>query len=46
VLEGLTWAGGSRPRPDPRLCSTLVDAPREGPVRPEIRERLAILARR
>jgi acetoin utilization protein AcuC len=46
VLAALHWNGGSRPPPDPALLTTLLDAPREGPVRPEIRERLARLARR
>ncbi len=46
VLRGLGWNGGKRPPPDPALLTTLIDAPREGPVRPEIRERLALLARR
>jgi acetoin utilization protein AcuC len=46
VLRGLSWNGGSRPPPAPDLLVTLLDAPREGPVRPEIRDRLARLARR
>ncbi len=46
VLRALTWGGGGRPAPDPALLTTLLDAPREGPVRPEIRDRLARLARR
>ena len=46
VLRDLTWNGGSRPPPDPALLTTLLDAPREGPVCPEIRDRLARLARR
>ncbi len=46
VLKALTWGGGSRPGPDPVLCRTLLDTAREGPVRPEIRDRLATLARR
>lgn len=46
VLAGLSWGGGGRPPPDPALLDTLIDAPREGPLRPEIRERLATLARR
>lgn len=45
VLRGLGWNGGSRPPPDPALLTTLIDAPREGPVRPEIRASLAALAR-
>ncbi|MGP3723125.1 acetoin utilization protein AcuC [Cereibacter sphaeroides] len=46
VLAGLDWGGGGRPPPAPPLIETLRDASREGPVRPEIRERLARLARR
>ena len=46
VLRGLGWNGGKRPPPDPALLTTLIDAPREGPVRPEIRDGLALLARR
>ncbi|MGP3695936.1 acetoin utilization protein AcuC [Rhodobacter sp. NSM] len=46
VLAALDWGGGGRPPPEPRLVETLRDPAREGPVRPEIRERLARLARR
>jgi acetoin utilization protein AcuC len=46
VLRGLGWGGGARPGPEPALLTTLLDPPREGPVRPEIRDRLALLARR
>jgi acetoin utilization protein AcuC len=46
VLRALGWNGGSRPPPDPALLSTLLDQPREGPVRAEIRDRLARLRRR
>jgi acetoin utilization protein AcuC len=46
VLTGLNWGGGGRPAPAPELLTTLIDAPREGPVRPEIRDRLALLAHR
>lgn len=46
VLGGLGWGGGGRPPPDPALLTTLLDPPREGPVRAEIRDRLAVLARR
>ena len=46
VLRRLDGNGGGRPAPEPHLLSTLLDAPREGPVRPEIRDRLALLARR
>lgn len=44
VLAGLAWT--RRAPPAPHLLCTLADPPREGPVRPEIRERLAMLARR
>jgi acetoin utilization protein AcuC len=44
VLAALTW--DRRPPPAPHLLSTLADPPREGPVRPALRERLAVLARR
>ncbi len=46
VLQGLNWNGGGRPPPEPGLLTTLLDTPREGPVRQEIRDRLATLARR
>jgi len=46
VLRALSWNGGSRPPPVESLLTTLRDTPREGPVRPEIRERLALLSRR
>jgi acetoin utilization protein AcuC len=44
VLRALTWA--RRGTPSEALLTTLRDPPREGPVRPEVRERLAALARR
>lgn len=46
VLKDLSWGGGGRPPPDPGLLTTLIDPPRAGPVRLDIRERLAILRRR
>lgn len=46
VLERLNWNGGTRPAPEPNLLTTLLDTPREGPVRPELRDRLALLAQR
>lgn len=46
VLAGLSWQGGGRPAPSAALISQLHDAPREGPVRAEIRDRLARLAAR
>jgi acetoin utilization protein AcuC len=46
VLAGLSWGGGGRPAPEPQLLTTLIDAPREGAVRSEIRDRLVALAKR
>jgi acetoin utilization protein AcuC len=46
VLGRLGWGGGGRPAPDGHMLTTLLDAPREGPVRTEIRDRLARLANR
>jgi acetoin utilization protein AcuC len=46
VLKCLGWHGGGRPPPDAMMLNTLVDSPREGPIRAEIRDRLAVLALR
>ncbi|WP_149140548.1 acetoin utilization protein AcuC [Gemmobacter caeruleus] len=46
VLRGLDWRGGGRPLPPEPLYTTLLDAPRPGPVRAELRDRLALLERR
>ncbi len=46
VLTSLGWQGGKRPPPARELITQLHDAPREGPVRPEIWDRLARLAAR
>ena len=47
VLRALVWSGRKEGRDPPETWTrTLVDSPREGPVRPEIRDRLARLARR
>jgi acetoin utilization protein AcuC len=46
VLRGLGWGGGGRPPPEAHMLTTLLDAPREGSVRADIRDRLAVLARR
>lgn len=46
VLRALSWQGSGRPLPGDDLLTRLQDAPREGPVRPEIRARLAQLAAR
>ena len=44
VLRALTWGGGTRPPPEPHMTTTLLDPPREGPVRPEITTRLRAFA--
>lgn len=46
VLGALSWQGGGRPAPDRAMLTTLLDDPREGPVRPEIMDRLGALRRR
>ena len=46
ILRALTWNGGTRPPPEPHMTTTLLDPPREGPLRPEITTRLAHLAAR
>lgn len=46
VLRALSWNGGSRPAPEAHMFDTLLDPPREGPLRPDIRDRLAHLAAR
>jgi acetoin utilization protein AcuC len=46
VLARLSWGGGGRPAPAPHLLTTLIDAPREGPVRQPVRDGLAMLAAR
>jgi len=46
VLRALSWGGGTRPPPDPHMTETLLDPPREGAIRPELRDRLARLAQR
>lgn len=46
ILRGLSWGGGGRPPPGPHLLCTLLDPPREGPVRPEVQARIAHLAHR
>ena len=46
VLTALSWGGGGRPPPAPELMTTLLDRPREGEVRPELRDRIAHLAAR
>lgn len=44
VLQALDWQGGARPAPAPHLLTTLVDPPREGPIRPWVEDRLAAFA--
>lgn len=46
VLAGLSWQGGGRADPMPELLSQLHDAPRKGPVRDVIKDRLGQLAGR
>ena len=46
VLRALSWNGGGRAGPSEAMLTTLRDAPREGPVRPEVRARIAALAAR
>ena len=47
VLRGLSWPGHSRGRnPPEHWFTTLVDPPREGPLRPEVDARLTLLAAR
>ncbi|MEM6634310.1 MAG: acetoin utilization protein AcuC [Pseudomonadota bacterium] len=47
VLRALRWRGNSRAKnPPDHWFTTLRDPPREGPVRPEVRERLAALLAR
>ena len=46
ILRALTWGGGGRAAPAAAMLTTLADLPRTGPVRVEISERLALLARR
>ena len=46
VMRRLSWGGGGRAAPEADMFTTLLDTAREGPVRTEIQERLARLARR
>ncbi|MGR3467840.1 MAG: acetoin utilization protein AcuC, partial [Shimia sp.] len=47
VLRAITWQRGRAPyAPEPYLTDTLADAPRPGPVRPEVVARTARLAAR
>ncbi len=47
ILRAIRWTGHSRARnPEPRLFTTLRDAPREGPLRAEVAARIAALAAR
>ena len=42
----IVTGGGGRPLPEPALCTTLLDAPRPGPIRAALRDRLHLLERR
>lgn len=44
VLRALSWGGGGRAAPVETMLTTLSDPPREGAVRAEVVDRLAILA--
>ena len=46
ILAGIGWGGGGRPPPASNLLTSLSDPPRNGPVRTEITDRIAHLARR
>ncbi len=47
ILRAIRWTGHSRARnPEPRLFTTLRDAPRAGPLRAEVAARIAALAAR
>ena len=46
VLRQLGWGGGGRALPGEAMLTTLRDVPREGPLRPEVADRLASLAAR
>jgi len=49
IMRALHWTriGSTREiKPEPHWISTLADAPREGPIRPEIRARIGLLAGR
>ncbi len=46
VLRDLSWMGGARPPPEPAMLTSLLDPPREGPLRAEVAERLHTLSLR
>ncbi|HMO70433.1 MAG TPA: acetoin utilization protein AcuC, partial [Paracoccaceae bacterium] len=46
VRGALVGGGGGPPPPATAMLETLADPPREGPVRAEVRERLAVLSAR
>ncbi len=46
VLRGLGWGGGARPLPSEAMLTTLRDPPREGPVRVEVTDAIAVLMAR
>ena len=46
ILRGLSWGGGGRAMPGEAMLTTLRDPPREGPIRTEVSDRIAVLAAR
>lgn len=46
ILRGLSWGGGARALPNEAMLTTLRDAPREGTVRTDVSDRIAVLAGR
>jgi acetoin utilization protein AcuC len=46
ILRGIDWGGRVRPLPADHFFTTLADAPRPLPVRPEVSARIAYLANR
>ena len=46
ILRALSWQGGGRSAPEEALLTRLQDAPREGPLRPEVSARIDQLAAR
>jgi len=43
ILRALSWGGGGRAAPTEALLTTLADPPRQGPLRVDLRDRLAQL---
>ena len=46
ILRGLSWGGGGRVMPGEAMLTTLRDPPREGPIRREVSDSIAVLAAR